>query len=256
MRLVDVHCHLECAEFEGRIDDILRAARDAGLVRLVSAAVRIDAWDRSAALARDFIEVECALGVHPWYATQADVEAVRLLEEARTRGAKAIGEIGLDSKVDSPPFDLQQAVFERQLTIAKEIDLPVVVHCRGAFNELIQCAKQIGMPASGGMVHAYSGSVELAEDLLRLGFYFSMGRSLTYRNSKKRQDVLKRIYPDRFLLETDSPDLPPVELPGTTNVPANLVYMLRAAAELLGEPEERVAEATTQNADRLFGLGL
>ncbi len=256
MRLVDAHCHLYCPEFQGKEETILASAKQVGVVGLISAATQLSDWEGHIRLAVRYPEVKCALGVHPWYAQPEDVSKIVSLESAHEKGAIAIGEIGLDSKIASPPFELQAALFEKQLGIARDLNLPVVVHCRGAFNQLISTVKRVGLPERGGIIHAYSGSPEITQELIRLGFSFSMGRALTYRNSPKRAEVLRVIFPERILLETDSPDLPPVERNGTINEPANLVYMLRAGAELIKVPEETLAEVTFANATRLFDLPL
>jgi len=255
MRLVDVHCHLESDLYEGKLDSIVEGATAAGLVRMITCAITPGQWELSRSLAERYPSVAYALGVHPWYIRESDFAAVDALPEAALRGAVAIGEAGLDRKVKTPSFDVQLRIFTRQLIIARELNLPVILHCRGAYNELITCLRQAGLPEAGGIIHSFSGSLEIAEELMKLGMSFSMGGVLTYRNSKKRSEVLKRIYPDHFMLETDSPDIPPVETRGTLHVPANIIYNLRAAAEILGEPEEKIAERTTDNAFRLFNLG-
>lgn len=254
MRLVDAHCHLEAEEFRGRLDAILADARAAGIVKLVTASVTPEDWPVSQALARHYPEVAFAWGVHPWYARTEHLEMLEPLTRAKEAGATAIGEIGLDAKIESPPMEVQERIFVEQLCIAKEIDLPVVLHCRGAFNELLRALREIGAPACGGVVHAFSGSVEVAEALIRHGISFSMGGALTYKPSRKRVAVLQRIYPDYFLLETDCPDIPPVQAPEKPNLPANIVYALRGAAAILNEPEQTIAERTTANAWRLFGF--
>ena len=256
MRLIDAHCHLESDAFQGRLEAILDDARAVGIVKLITASIVPDQWPVSTALARQFPSVECAWGIHPWYIrTEFEADLPRLAE-APTQGAVAIGEIGLDTKFDRVPFELQQTFFERQLAVAKEINLPVVLHCRGAFNELIQSIHRIGLPERGGILHNFSGSPELAQQLGPMGLSFSLGGTLTYRNSRKKREVLHAIYPQWFLLETDSPDISPVEAPERPNVPANILYSLRAAAEVLGDPEDVIAEHTTQNALRIFGLTL
>ena len=256
--LVDAHCHLESDEFAGNLDDIVAMGRAAGIEAFITAAWAPEVWERSRAIAEHYPGVYFALGIHPWYVRDPHLNRIAELAGAREKGACAIGEIGLDAKAEAAPFDLQEAAFEAQLRIARDLDLPVVVHCRGAFDELIRTVKQAGMPRRGGLIHAFSGSVEIAERLMDLGFSFSMGGSLTYRNSKKRERVLHRIFPGHFLLETDSPDIPPVEARGFNcpNTPANILYNLKAAAEALGEPPETVALRTTENAVRLFGLDI
>lgn len=256
MKLVDVHCHLESSLYEGKLDEIVGEAKGAGLVKLITASITPGEWDLSRSLAERFPEVEFALGVHPWYIRESDFAAIDSLPEAALRGAVAIGEVGLDRKVENPPFDTQLRLFTRQMIIARELNLPLVIHCRGAYYELLACIRQVGLPESGGVVHSFSGSVEIARELIAQGISFSMGGVLTYRNSKKRSEVLKRIYPDHFMLETDSPDIPPVEARGKLHVPANIIHNLRAASEILGISEEKIAEGTTNNASRMFKLGL
>jgi TatD DNase family protein len=199
--------------------------------------------------------VAFAVGVHPWYIRPEHEAELARLHEAPAWGACAIGEIGLDKKVTAPPYEVQQRVFETQLGIARRLGLPVIVHCRGAFDDLLRILKGLGALPGGGIVHNFSGSAELVHEVARYGLAVSLGGTLTYRNSRKKREVVAAAYPDRLVLETDSPDLPPVEAPGRPNVPANIVYALRAAAEALDVPEEEVAACTTRNARRIFGLG-
>ncbi len=256
MKLVDVHCHLESDLYNGKLDEIISEARNAGLVKLITSSVVPDEWSKSQSIAESYEEVEFALGIHPWYVRELHTAQIDKLVECTSRGAIAIGEIGLDKKVPLPPFELQLRLFTHQLIVAKELNLPIIVHCRGAYNELLVCLKEIGMPAAGGIVHSFSGSVEIAGELCTHGFSFSMGGVLTYRNSKKRHDVLKYIYPEHFMLETDSPDIPPVEAKGRLHTPSNILYNLKAASQILGVSEEKIADATTQNAYRMFTLNL
>jgi TatD DNase family protein len=254
MRLIDAHCHLESDVFTGKRDAIVADARRAGIVCLITASIVPEQWSVSSSLARRYPEVECAWGVHPWYIRPEQEALLPGLAEARSGGACAIGEIGLDRKTEVVPIDLQARFFEAQLRIAKELDLPVVIHCRSAFDLLLQYVRAIGLARTGGIVHNYSGSAELATQLSAHGLSFSLGGTLTYRNSRKKREVLQAIHPDHFLLETDSPDIPPVEAPERPNVPANILHNLRAAAEILDEPEERIAETTTENAIRIFSI--
>ena len=256
VRLVDVHCHLESELFAGGLDSIIAGARKVGIARLITSSIVPEEWALSESIARRYEEVEFALGIHPWYGREGDEERIDGLFQARERGAVAIGEIGLDKKTETVPLELQKRLFGRQIAIARETGLPVIVHCRGAFDELRVIVKKIGLPAAGGVIHSFSGSVEIAAELMKFGFSFSFGGALTYRNSRKKEAVLNAVFPDRFMLETDSPDIPPVEAKGRPNVPANILYNLKAASEILGVSEEKIAEASTANAARTFGLTL
>ncbi len=272
MNIADAHCHLESEEFEGRLDGVLAEARNTGVTQIVTAAVRPEEWAKSKAIASATLgaptcfdgtlagrdagapRISFAWGIHPWYAAEHHFSDLERLATAAREGAVAIGEIGLDRKIESPAFGLQQRLFEAQLEVACDINLPVVMHCRGAFNELVESLRRVGVPKAGGMIHAFSGSVEMAEICLGLGLVFSMGASLSYKPSKKRLQVLGRIYPDAFLIETDSPDMPPAQAPDKPNVPANIRYNLAGVAAMLGRTEEEVAEVSMRNAGRLFGF--
>ncbi len=255
MKLVDVHCHLESRKFSTNLDSIISDAKNAGLVKLITSSITTDQWEQSRKLAEKYSEVKFTTGVHPWYIKESDLDIYNRLEAAGNTGAVAIGEIGLDKKITSPGFELQLAVFEEQMRFAVHKNMPVVIHCHGAFNELSISLKKTGIPLAGGIIHSFSGSVQIAEEMMEMGLSFSMGGILTYRNSKKRADVLKKIYPYNFLLETDSPDISPV---GTEkpNVPSNIIFNLEAAAEILNVKKEEVAEKTTMNAAKIFGLNI
>jgi len=255
LKLIDSHCHLEADEFDSCIDSIIDNAVNAGIVKLITSSVEYSQWEKSKNLHERFNSVEFTIGVHPWYVSETDRDIKDKLINADNIGAIAIGEIGLDKKIQSPPFDLQQNIFELQLQYAVDVNKPVIIHCRRAFNELIESINRIGIPKKGGIVHAYSGSAELAEILIKKGLSFSMGGTLTYRNSKKRSDALKVIYPDYFLLESDSPDIPPVNSV-KPNVPSNILLSLKAASEILMIDQESIAETTTENAKKIFGINI
>ncbi len=256
MKIVDAHCHLDAKELPGAIGEVLAQAAAAGVAKLVTNAVTPEGWAPVRQLAHEHAPVAFAWGVHPWFVEERHIEHMDALGEAKRQGAVAIGEIGLDAKIEQPAMALQERLFIAQLEVATAVGLPVTIHCRGAFNELLRILRDVGAPERGGIVHAFSGSAEVAEALIKHGLAFSMGASLTYKKSRKRMAVLERIYPDHLLLETDSPDMPPVQAHGQPNVPANIRFCLSGAAELLGESKERVAEVTTKNAVRIFGLEL
>jgi TatD DNase family protein len=207
-------------------------------------------------IAASYPEVESAIGVHPWYigdTPPAALEAMRPLLEA---GAAAVGEIGLDRRVSSPPFELQEEFFTRQLCIAREMRLPVIVHCRSAYDDLARILKKNRLPDRGGVILAFSGSAETAAEMIKLGFSFSIGGSMTWKLSGRRRDGIKFIFPDHFLLETDSPDFLPTGIEGEFNEPANIVHNLRAASCILDRDEDYIAGTSTANAERIFRLDI
>ncbi|MFC1668828.1 TatD family hydrolase [Spirochaetota bacterium] len=254
MKLIDVHSHLESDKLWNNLDNIIDDAKKTGIVKIITSSVDPKQWEQSALLAGKYGEVEYSLGIHPWYASLSDLDSIEELVNAKSRGAIAIGEIGLDKKIDNPSLEVQSKVFNRQLEIAGEINLPVIIHCRGAFTELIESIKKTGLPEAGGVVHAFSGSREIAEELIKLGLSFSLGGTLTFKLSKKRIAMINRIYPDYFMLETDSPDILPMQINEGPNVPSNILFNLKSAAEILGVPEEEVAQTATDNAIKMFKL--
>lgn len=252
MRLIDVHCHLESEYFRGNISETVSRAARAGVEKIITNSICPDGWQLSRSIAAAHQEVEFALGIHPWYIKDDHYESLDEMPSMLESGAIAVGEIGLDRRIEYPPFDLQVKFFARQLGIAKEMNLPVIVHCRSAFDDLAGIVRKQGLPESGGVIHAFSGSMETAAEMIQLGFSFSVGGAMTWRLSNKRKGGIKFIYPDYFLLETDSPDFLPIGLMGNYNEPANLILNLRAASVILGEDETSIAEISTRNAERIF----
>lgn len=255
MQLVDVHCHLESEHFAGNLDTIIENAKGVGVVALITCAIVPGQWELSHTISKNYKEVYFALGVHPWYIEENYFHELNKLTHIKDDKYCAIGEIGLDAKTNID-MQLQKKFFEDQLSIANELGKPVIVHCRGAFNELVASVKRVGTLKAGGVIHSYSGNVEITKQLIPFGFYFSFGGAITFRNSKKKVEVLKYIYPEYVLLETDSPDIPPVEKNGEINVPENIMYVVKAISELIEKPEEEIAHITTANAKKLFNLKL
>lgn len=254
MQLIDVHCHLDSSAFSGRLHDLLETARSAGVCGWITSAIHPSNWQAVAELSREHTGVYHAVGVHPWYCSDDSLPLLSRLPDY-TAEAVAIGEIGLDSKRMPFPMERQLEVFTLQLGIARDLGLPVICHCRGAFNEMLQIFRKEGAPP-GGIIHNFTGGPELGKAFMDYGLSFSLGGILTWRNSARRTRLLKDIYPHNFLLETDAPDITPVEARGTVNSPANILYNLKAAADTLEEPAEAIAAATTANAIRIFGLEL
>ncbi|MEW6527970.1 MAG: TatD family hydrolase [Spirochaetota bacterium] len=253
MQLVDVHCHLESDHFAGMLDTIVEKAKRVGVVALITCAIVPEQWELSQTISKNYKEVYFSLGVHPWYIEESFYDELKKLTDIKDDKYCAIGEIGLDAKTNID-MQLQKEFFEDQLSIANELGKPVIVHCRSAFNELVASVKRVGTLKAGGVIHSYSGNVEITKQLIPFGFYFSFGGAITFRNSKKKVEVLKYIYPDYVLLETDSPDIPPVGKNGEINVPENIIYVVRAMSELIEKPEEEIAMVTTNNAKKLFNL--
>lgn len=253
MHLIDVHCHLESPSFSGKLATIIADAVNVGVIALITSSVTPEEWELSRKISLTHKEVFFAAGVHPWYIKAEYFDQLKEIRNIQDDKFIAIGEIGLDYKSNTD-FKLQKNFFEDQLKIANELNKPVIVHCRSAFNELITSIKRIGNLHAGGVIHSYSGNLEITKQLIPYGFYFSFGGAITFRNSKKKSEVLHYLYPERILLETDSPDIPPVEKINEINVPANILFVVKAMSDILNKPEEEIARISTTNAKKIFNI--
>lgn len=250
--ILDVHCHLQSSRFDGDRAVTIARAEAAGVTSMLNAATQPADWDAVRSIAKSNPCCKTAFGIHPWY-IPADAEAfLSSLTPADFAGASAVGEIGLDAHTQRTPLERQISVFVRQLALAQELALPSIIHCRGAFGELMAAAKRTGL-THGAIVHAFNGSEELAKDLIRHGFTISLGGVITYRDSVKREKMIRAVYPDHFLLETDSPDIVPAEKKGERNEPSFIRFITAAAAQILGIDEDTLIEQARQNAVRILG---
>ncbi len=255
MKVFDSHAHLDDNRYDADREEVLeRSLRElAGVINpgtdLADSKVAVE-------LARRYDRVWAAVGFHPHEARlmQAGDEA-RLAELTGEQKVVAIGEIGLDYYYDHSPRDVQQAVLTRQLDLARQLSLPVIIHDRDAHGDIMAIIKREGKGLPG-VFHCYSGSLEMAQELIKLGFYVSFGGPLTFGNAVKLQEIARKVPLERVLLETDSPYLTPHPLRGRRNEPMHVRLVAEALAQLRGLPVEAVAEVTTRNVEALFGLSV
>ena len=250
----DTHAHYDDDAFEEDRDALLSALPDAGVGLVLNPGCDLSSSRAALALADRYAHVYAAVGLHPENCgdcTEADFETLRAL--CGHPKAVAIGEIGLDYYwTENPPRPFQKEVFRRQLTLASFLNLPVIVHDRDAHADCLEIVTEF--PAIRGVFHCFSGSPEMAEQLLRRGWYLGFDGPLTYKNAKKTPEVAALCPLDRILLETDSPYLSPVPLRGKRNDSRNLPYIAAKLAEIKGLTPEAVAEAAAENGRRLFGI--
>jgi len=250
-RFIDTHCHLDHPSLLSRLDAVLAGARAAGVDRFVVPGVGPEGWEGIARLAADTPGVFPAFGLHPMRASRYDEE---LLEELAGFAAQAvaIGEIGLDYAVAGVSREAQAAAFRAQLRLAVNLGLPVLIHCRRAFDDLIRIAREEKVHKTGGVMHAFSGSLEVARLCMGEGLMISLAGAVTYHNAVKAPRVASRAPLDSLLLETDAPDMAPEPYRGAVNEPAYLIETARAVARVRGIDIEELAGITTANAERLF----
>lgn len=252
---IDSHAHLADAVFDTDRDAVVRAAQDAG----AAAVVCIGASEEAAASARVLAGAYPGLiyftaGVHPHDAVAYDAANDALwIREAVAAGAVAIGECGLDYHYDHAPRDRQRSAFHDQITLAHELARPVVVHTREAEDDTLDAVRDAGARGVTGVLHCFTGTARLASAALDAGWYVSFSGIVTF-NKWSGDDVVRIVPDDRILTETDAPYLAPVPVRGRRNEPRFLPHTIARIAAVRGTTPERIAELTTANARRLFGL--
>ncbi len=254
VRLVDSHCHIDMPEFDGDRDAVVARAREAGLVEmLVVGGVDEQGSHRRALEVASRYELPATAGVHPHEARVADEKVYDELRAlAREHRIVGIGEIGLDFHYDHSPRPVQREAFRRQIRLAREVGLPVVVHTREADEETAEILEAERAGDAGGVIHCFTGGLELARRALGLGFLLSFSGILTFPRSEVIRQVAREAPLDRVLVETDAPFLAPPPHRGKRNEPAFVVEVARKLAELRDTTTETIAEATRGNHARLF----
>lgn len=253
MSLFDSHSHLDAPEFDPDRAQVLARACEVGVRQQLVPAVEFASWTKLKTICAGETGLYPAYGLHPMYLSQHLPEHLDALPDwiAREKPA-AVGECGLDFFVDGLDPESQREYFRRQLEIARDADLPVVVHARRAVDEVIATIRKVGRLR--GVVHSWPGSEEQARQLYSLDFCLGIGGPVTYERAQRLRRLVATMPIDYLLLETDSPDQPGAAQRGQRNEPAHLVEVLRAVAGLRGESEESLADATRINAERLFGI--
>lgn len=260
MKLIDCHCHLDFDCFASNRAQLLAQCGSAGISAIILAATQKKYWQRLWQLSHSTKQPElyACIGLHPYFISEhqpEDLQSLKawLTEHKRSTKLRAIGEIGLDFYIPNAERELQLFYFTEQLKLAQQFELPAVLHVRKAHAEVIATLKRYPL-SRGGMVHAFSGSYEQAQEYMRLGLYFGIGGAYSWPNARKLRSVLPRLPLDRILLETDSPDMLPAFATEQPNTPLNLPVLCELLADLLNITPTQLAEQTTQNAKRLFRL--
>jgi TatD DNase family protein len=263
MRLFDTHAHIQDDQFDADRDAMIQRARDAGLAGMIVLGVDLFSSQQAVDLASANDFIFAAAGCHPHEADSMDDEALAALAElAHQPEVVAVGEIGLDFYRNLSSRERQIEVFERQLETARDAGKPVAVHCRDAQDAMLPIVEAWSRSMGGslpggrplGVMHYFAGDAELGERYVSLGFMISIHTSITYPKSDRLREVARSLPLDVLVVETDSPYGAPQSLRGQRNEPANVLAAVEKIAEVRGEPIERMAEATTANALRLFGI--
>lgn len=250
--LIDTHSHIDMKDFED-LDKIISNAHAFGVKKIIIPSVDRKSFERVIEISNKYENVYCALGVHPSEAKNAKEEDFeKIVELSANKKVVGIGECGLDYYWDKSFVDEQKRVFLKQIEIAKALKKPLIVHDREAHKGTFDLLKDISeVPV---IMHCFSGSLEFAKECIKKGFYIALGGVVTFKNAKKVHEIAKNIPLESLLLETDAPYLTPEPYRGKRNEPAYVKFVAEKIAELRGISFDEVAEATTQNANEIFGF--
>ena len=250
MRIIDSHAHYDDDAFDSDRYELLDRLFSGNIHKIINVGCSVKSSYSSAALAERYPNIFAAAGLHPDSADEIDrldeIKALCMKEKV-----VAVGEIGLDYHYENHCRDIQKKAFEEQLILAGELDMPVIVHSRDAWEDTMGLLRKY---RPKGVVHCFSGSAETAAEVVSLGMYVGFTGVVTFKNAKKAVKAMGVVPHDRLLLETDCPYMSPEPNRGRRNDSGNLVYTLGAFAEIMGVSAEEAAEITACNAERLFGI--
>ena len=248
--IIDTHCHIYNSEMENA-EEIIKEAQKNNIILILNG-TDLESNEEALKLSEDYENVYAALGYFYTLADEITDEDILLLDnQLKKDKVIALGEIGLDYYKGKENKDKQIELFEKMLTLAEKHNLPVIVHSRKAIQDTYDILKKHNVV---GSMHSYQGSVEMAKEFIKLGFYIGIGGTVTHTNNKKTRKMLNEIGIEHILLETDSPYLPPEEKRGEDNTPLNLKYIIKKIVEELDIEESEVIEITAENAKRLFKI--
>jgi TatD DNase family protein len=250
--LIDSHCHLDLEPLKSVVPRIIQEACAVGVQGFIVPGVHPDGWHGITALAAENPLIYPAYGIHPMHAGYATEQALAQLIECATHGV-AVGEIGLDPSYEAP-MEVQERAFREQLRVAAKYGMPVLIHCRRAFQRVLKILMEEHGNRAGGVMHAFSGSVEMAREFIRIGFDISISGTVTWSNAVKPLRLARELPLEHVVLETDAPDMTPQRYRGDYNRPAWITETALRVAEVRGVPYEEIARITTNNIRRVLRL--
>lgn len=250
----DTHAHLDDKAFDEDRDELIASFADVGVTRVLNASCSLPSSYETVKLCKKYDFIYGACGIHPDAAESVTEET--LLEIRRLLGEErivAVGETGLDYYYDDVPREAQKKAFESQAALAAELSLPIIVHDREAHRDTLDILRQF--PNIRAVYHCFSGSVEYAREIVKLGFYLSFGGAVTFKNARCAPEVIKALPRERIMLETDCPYMAPVPYRGKRNHPGFVPHIAAKIAEMWETTPEEVGRITTENALKFFRIG-
>jgi TatD DNase family protein len=254
MKFIDTHCHLEMRQYDKDRDAVIKRAEDSGLEALITISSDIESNTVALGLAEKYPIVYASVGIHPHDAKDfSDDICNKFRQWSEKKKVVAIGETGLDYHYDNSPRAVQRDVFRKHLALAKEVDLPAIMHSREAKDDTIAIMRESDI--TRGVLHCFSGDQEMAEKAMMMGIHISFAGPVTFNNARKAREIAQIIPDDYLLIETDAPYLTPSPHRGKRNEPSYIIHTARAIADARGVTVEDIARITTLNAKRLFKIG-
>ncbi len=253
LQFIDTHCHLDMEAYKNDLDEVIDRASQMGISKIITIGIDAASSQRAVRLSERYPSAYAAIGVHPHDAAQVTKNDFKTIERlALHKKVVGYGEIGLDYAKLYSAKDIQQQVFSRQLSMAKELGLPIIIHDRDAHDDTLRILKQHAPFPAGGVMHCFSGDVPFADNVMELGLFISIPGIVTFKNAISLQQVARVIPLQSMLIETDGPFLAPVPYRGKRNAPEFLLHTAQKIAELRNTTLAEIARATTANAQALF----
>ena len=255
MTFIDSHAHLDLPEFKHDRDNVIRRARENGIDRILTIGIGLRESKQAIQIAEEHSFVYASIGMHPHNARDLDLRMLDFIEQnARNPKVVALGEMGLDFFRNRSPREDQIRCFRAQIDLARSLNLPIIVHDRDAHRETVDILREEQAGDMGGVIHCFSGDVKMAFDCIDMGFAVSIPGTVTFKNAKTLQEVVRKVPLEHLLIETDCPFLAPVPHRGKRNEPAYVRLVAEKIAAIKKIALEEAALATTQNAERVFSL--
>lgn len=252
---IDTHVHLNADQYENDAEEVIQRALDAGVKKMVVVGFDRKTISKAMELIETYPFIYGVIGWHPVDAVDCTEEDLQWIKElAAHPKIVGIGETGLDYYWDKSPKDIQQELFRKQIQLAKDVQLPIVIHNRDATGDVVRILQEEQASEAGGIMHCYGGSVETARQCIDMNFYISLGGPVTFKNAKMPKEVAKEIPLDKLLIETDAPYLAPHPYRGKRNEPSYVPLVAEEIARLKEISVEEVAKQTTANAKKIFAM--
>lgn len=252
--LFDTHAHFDDSQFDSDRDEVIKSLADDGVTRVMNIGANMETSEKAIEIANKYDFIYATVGVHPcdtYDMTDEDIERLRIMAKNNPK-VRAIGEIGLDYHFDDTKPDIQKEWFIKQLRLAKELNMPVVIHDRDSKGDAIEILKREGI--SNGVMHCFSGSAETARELVKMGFMISFTGVLTFKNARRAVEACRSIPIERLMIETDCPYMAPEPHRGERNYSGYVKYVARKMAEIKGLSYEETARITMENGLRFYGI--